>query len=246
MPACKVSSDINDVILVGGLTRMPKVQQAVTEFFGKEPRKDVNPDEAVAVGAAIQGAVLAGERQGRAAAGRDPAMFSTAEDNQSAVTIQVLQGEREHARVNKSLGKFDLAGIPPAPRGVPQIEVSFDIDANGILHVSAKDKGTGKENKITITNDKGRLRRRKSRGWGREEDRRKVLEKCDEVLSWLDANQAAEKEEFEHQQKELEAVSNPVMTKLYQAGGGVPDMGGPGGMPGAGQGGSGPTVDEVD
>jgi molecular chaperone DnaK len=175
-------SDIHDVILVGGMTRMPKVQEKVKEVFGKEPRKDVNPDEAVAVGAAIQGQVLSGDRKDVLLLDVTPLSlgietlggvmtkmitknttiptkfaqtFSTADDNQPAVTIKVYQGEREMASGNKSLGEFNLEGIPPAARGTPQIEVSFDIDANGILHVGAKDKGTGKENKITIKANSG-------------------------------------------------------------------------------------------
>ncbi|HKR76571.1 MAG TPA: molecular chaperone DnaK, partial [Rhodanobacter sp.] len=170
-------SDIDEVILVGGQTRMPKVQESVKDFFGKEPRKDVNPDEAVAVGAAIQGGVLGGSvkdvllldvtplslgietmggvmtkliEKNTTVPTKAAQTFSTADDNQTAVTVHVLQGERERANANKSLGKFDLQGIDPAPRGMPQIEVTFDIDANGILHVSAKDKKTGKEQKIEI------------------------------------------------------------------------------------------------
>ena len=175
-------ADISDVILVGGMTRMPKVQDKVKEIFGKEPRKDVNPDEAVAAGAAVQGAVLSGERKDVLLLDVTPLslgietlggvmtklikknttiptkanqVFSTADDNQGAVTIHVLQGERDVSAGNKSLGQFNLDGIPPAPRGMPQIEVTFDIDANGILHVSAKDKVTGKENKITIKANSG-------------------------------------------------------------------------------------------
>ncbi|MFP3873622.1 MAG: molecular chaperone DnaK [Thiohalophilus sp.] len=176
------ASDVDDVILVGGQTRMPKVQEAVKEFFGKDPRKDVNPDEAVALGAAIQAGVLGGDvkdvllldvtplslgietlggvmtkliEKNTTIPTKATQVFSTADDNQSAVTVHVLQGERERADANKSLGRFDLQDIPPAPRGVPQIEVTFDIDANGILNVSAKDKATGKENKIVIKASSG-------------------------------------------------------------------------------------------
>ncbi|SUA61702.1 Heat shock protein 70 [Oligella urethralis] len=175
-------SEIDDVILVGGMTRMPAVQEKVKEFFGKDPRKDVNPDEAVAQGAALQGSVLSGDRtdvllldvtplslgietlggvmtkmieKNTTIPTRHQQTFSTADDNQPAVTIKVYQGEREIASGNKLLGEFNLEGIPPAPRGLPQIEVTFDIDANGVLHVSAKDKGTGKENQVTIKANSG-------------------------------------------------------------------------------------------
>ena len=176
------NSDIDEIILVGGMTRMPKVQEMVESFFGKAPRKDVNPDEAVAAGAAIQGDVLGGGRtdvllldvtplslgietlggvmskliqKNTTIPTKQSQTFSTAENNQSAVTIKVFQGEREIAKYNKLLGDFNLDGIPPAPKGVPQIEVTFDIDANGIMHIGAKDKGTGKENKITIKSNSG-------------------------------------------------------------------------------------------
>jgi molecular chaperone DnaK len=200
-------SDISDVILVGGQTRMPKVQEKVKEFFKKEPRKDVNPDEAVAVGAAIQGGVLKGDvkdvllldvtplslgietlggvmtkliQKNTTIPTKAQQTFSTADDNQGAVTIHVLQGERDMASGNKSLGQFNLEGIPPAPRGMPQIEVTFDIDANGILHVSARDKATGKENKITIKANSGlsedEIQRMVKDAESHAEDDRKLME----------------------------------------------------------------------
>src|SRR5690554_6075963 len=243
--------EIDDVILVGGMTRMPKVQEKVKEFFGREPRKDVNPDEAVAAGAAIQGSVLSGDRKdvllldvtplslGIETLGgvmtkmikknttiptRYSQVFSTADDNQPAVTIKVYQGEREIASANKLLGEFNLEGIPPAARGVPQIEVTFDIDANGILHVSAKDKGTGKENKITIKANSGLSeeeieRMVKDAELNAEEDRRvaelaQARNQADALVhatrkslgEYGDKLEASEKEAIEAAIKDLEEV----------------------------------------
>lgn len=245
------ASEIDDIILVGGQIRMPKVQEAVQNFFGKEPRRDVNPDEAVAIGAAIQGGVLGGDVKDVLLLDVTPLslgietmggvmtklidknttiptkasqIFSTADENQTAVTVHVLQGEREMASGNKSLGRFDLSDIPPAPRGVPQIEVTFDIDANGIMHVTAKDKATGKENKIVIKSSSGlsdeEVQRMVQDAEAHADEDRKahelvdarnqadnmihgVKKSIDEMGDKLDA---AEKEKIEAAIKDLEAV----------------------------------------
>ncbi|KAH9362844.1 hypothetical protein HPB48_015193 [Haemaphysalis longicornis] len=264
-------SQIHDIVLVGGSTRIPRIQKLLKDFFnGKDLAMSINPDEAVAYGAAIQAAILTGDTSDII---RDVLLVDT------GVTIQVFEGERAMTKDNHLLGTFDLMGIPPAPRGVPQIQVTFDLDANGILQVSAKDESTGRSESIRITNDKGRLskdeidrmladaekyrqedEKQRERVSARNNlesyvynvkqsvemvgpekldaaDKQKVLSKCEEVISWIDRNTLAEKEEYDDKMKDMQQVCTPIMTKLHQGAGQAPPN-----QAGA----AGPKIDEVD